>query len=122
MIDIITGTYTIERSKKGSWGDDGNYNNVIEKNFEIDASIQPLTGNMLKQLPEHRRNAENILIYSSEKLFTSDEKNNKSADVINYDDKRFEVFSVKKWADMTDIPHYESMATMVDGQGGGHDE
>lgn len=122
MIDITTGTYEVERATQGGqWGDDGRFQRGSSSFFDIDASIQPATGNMIKQLPEHRRNSESIVIFSEERLFTSDEKSQKAADVITYDGKKFEVFIVKKWSDFTDINHYESIAVMVDGQGGGNE-
>lgn len=117
MIDIETGTYTIERVGAGAWGDDGRYHKGPKSEFEIKASIQPVTGNMVKLLPEHRRNTESVIIFSDERLFPSDEKNGKGADIVNYDGKKFEVFTVKKWAEFTDIPHYETIAIMVDGEG-----
>ena len=122
MIDITTGTYTIERAtSEGSWGDDGRFKRGAKKEFEIEASIQPLTGNMIKLLPEHRRNSESVIIFSSERLFPTDEKSQRAADIVNYDGKKFEVFTVKKWAEFTDIPHYESIAIMEDGQGGANE-
>ena len=117
MIDIATGIYTIESFQKGSWGDDGRYNRGKCEEFEISASVQPLSGSMVKLLPEHRRNSESIVIFSEERLFTSDEKNQIAADIIKYDGKRFEIFKVSKWAGFTDIPHYESVAIMEDGEG-----
>ena len=122
MIDIITGTYSVTRAKgSGQWGDDGKFKRGESKVFDMEASIQPLSGNMIKLLPEHRRNSESVIIFSEERLFTSDEKSQRAADVIEYDEKCFEVFSVKKWSEFTDINHYESIAIMEDGQGGGNE-
>lgn len=122
MIDITTGTYSVTRSKgPGVWGDDGKFQRGQSKVFEIEASIQPLSGNMIKLLPEHRRNAESVIIFSSERLFASDEKSQRAADIVEYDGKKFEIFTVKKWAEFTDIPHYESIAIMEDGQGGANE-
>jgi hypothetical protein len=122
MIDIITGTYSVTRAKgPGQWGDDGKYKRGKSKVFEMQASVQPVSGNMIKLLPEHRRNSESVIIFSEERLFTSDEKSQRAADIIEYDGKCFEVFSVKKWSEFTDINHYESIAIMEDGQGGGNE-
>ena len=121
MIDIKTGTYTIKRFKKGYWDNStGKYSRDEDKEFEIDASIQPITGNDVKLLPEHRRNTESIMIFSNERLFPSDEKSQKAADIVIYDEKRFEVFKSSKWSETTDINHYETIAIMEDGEGGGH--
>lgn len=122
MIDILTGQYSVTRAKQGgTWGDDGRFKKGSSKVFDIEASIQPLSGNMIKLLPEHRRNSESIIIFSEERLFASDEKSQRAADVIEYDGKCFEVFNVKKWSEFTDINHYESIAIMEDGQGGGNE-
>lgn len=122
MIDIATGTYSVTRAKtQGTWGDDGRFKRGAEKVFEMEASIQPLSGNMIKLLPEHRRNAESVIIFSEERLFASDEKSQRAADIVEYDGKRFEVFTVKKWSEFTDINHYETIAIMEDGQGGGNE-
>ena len=123
MIDIPTGTYSVTRAKgPGQWGDDGKFKRGESKVFDMEASIQPLSGNLIKLLPEHRRNSESIIIFSEERLFPSDEKSQRAADVIEYDDKCFEVFNVKKWSEFTDINHYETIAIMEDGQGGGNEK
>lgn len=119
MIDIPTGTYSVERFSEGSWGTDGRYSRGAQANLSIDASIQPISGNMVNLLPEHRRNSESILIFTETRLYGSDEKESTGSDIIIYDGKRYEVFSVKKWAEVTDIEHYECMAQMQDGQGAG---
>lgn len=117
MIDITTGTYTVERYGPGKWLDTGKYERGILESFQMEASIQPATGNMIKILPEHRRSAETNVVYTESRLFISDEKNQKASDVVIYDGKRFEVMNVKKWADITDIPHYECLIVKEDGQG-----
>ena len=123
MIDIPTGTYSVKRFVEGGeWGDDGKYKRGEAKFFDFQASIQPLSGNAIKLLPEHRRNSESVIIFSEERLFTSDEKSQRAADILLYDGKCFEVFNVKKWSEETDINHYESIAIMEDGQGAGNEE
>lgn len=117
MTDIDTGSYLVERYSAGSWGADGKFSRGAKTELQIEASIQPLSGNMIKLLPEHRRNSESIHIFSEERLYPSDEKSQNPSDVVTYDDKKFEIFTVKKWADVTDIPHYESIGIMQDGQG-----
>lgn len=121
MIDIPTGRYKVIRSTgKVTW-ENGRPIKGTETFLDISASIQPVSGNMIKIIPEHRRNQESIVIYSSDRLFTTDEKSGRIADVVEYDGKRFQVFSVKKWAETTDINHYESIAIMEDGQGGANE-
>ena len=117
MIDIPTGDYSVKRFGKGEYDSRGIYVRGEDREFEINASIQPVTGNMVKLLPEHRRNADSIVIYSVEELYSSDEKDGRPADIVIYRGRKYEVFSVKDWSMMTDINHYESVAIMQDGQG-----
>jgi len=121
MTDIDTNIYKVYRFERGEWDSRGIYNRGECDSFDISASIQPISGNMLRLLPEHRRNSEAITIFSEERLFPSDEIEERAADVIIFDRKRFEIFKVKKWAECTDIPHYESIAIMEDRQGAKHD-
>ena len=115
MTDVDTGTYTIRRFEQGVWKDDGRYSRGDFTEFDVDASVQPTTGNMVKQLPEHRRSAESYVIFLEERLFISDEKNQTASDIFFYKGKCFEVMIVKDWAD-TDIPHYECIIVKEDGQ------
>lgn len=119
MIDIPTGTYEVQRFGKGEWADDGTYKKGSLKAFDIEASMQPASGNMIKQLPEHRRSAESYTLFLEEKLFISDEASNQAADIVIYDGRKFEVFMVKNWSVTTDIPHYECLIVKEDGQGNG---
>lgn len=119
MIDIPTEQLTVTRNGEGEWCE-GRYVRGKKKEFEISASVQPLRGNDVKLLPEHRRTAEAVKIYTTDKLRTSDEKNNLAADRILHDGKIFEVHSVMNWSIGTDIPHYKIVAVKEDGQGGGN--
>lgn len=119
MIDIQTKAVTIIRYSKGEWQDDGTFRKNKEKEFEIEVSAQPLTGNQVKLLPEHRRTAESLTVFTETPLFTSDEANQISADIMVYKGKRFEIFTVKDWSEAMDMPHYECIAIKEDGQGGG---
>lgn len=118
MIDIPTEQLTVERHEKGIW-QDGRFVKSELSGFEISASVQPLRGNEVKILPEHRRTSESLKIYTTDQLRTSDELNQLPADVIIHDGKRFEIFSVSNWSIGTDIPHYKIIAVKQDGQGGG---
>jgi hypothetical protein len=120
MIDIPTEQLTVTRNEKGDWCE-GRFERGKTKEFEIEASVQPLRGNEIKQLPEHRRTAEAVKIYTEFKLRTSDEKNQLPADRLLHDGKVFEVHSVMNWSIGTDIPHFKVVAVKEDGQGGGNE-
>jgi len=119
MIDIPTEQLTVERHEAGTWTD-GRFVKGVQSEITIEASVQPLRGNEVKILPEHRRTSEAVKIYTSTKIRTTDEKNQLPADVILHDNKRFEIHSVENWSIGTDIPYYKIIAVKEDGQGGGN--
>ena len=122
MIDIPTETLPVERFAAGAWGLNGKYQKGALENLNVEASVQGLTSNELKLLPEHKRSAESIKLYvfKGDRLRIADEANNLPADIIIHDGKRFEIFKVWNWAIGTDIPHYKCIAVKEDGQGGGN--
>jgi hypothetical protein len=118
----------IRRFNKGIWDqggtDRGRFNSKNCKTFTIKASVQPLTGNEIVQVPEHRRTRETVKIYVFDRLVTSDEKSLKPADIVEHDGKMYEVHSVENWKTggrfSTDLPHYKAVATKIDGEGRGY--
>ena len=119
MIDIPTETLTVERYAAGTWVE-GVFTKGVQSILNVEASVQPLRGNEIKLLPEHRRTAEAIKIYTETKMRTTDELNQLPADVITHDGKRFEIHKVENWFIGTDIPYYKAIAIKQDGQGGGN--
>jgi hypothetical protein len=118
MIKDFGVTITIERYATGSWSN-GRFIKGVKTEFNIVASVQILRGNETLLLPEARRTKENIKIYSEEKLRTTDEKNMTSVDIVVYNNKKYEVHKVDNWvSNDTDIPHYKSIASKIDGEGG----
>lgn len=111
-------TITIERSGGGQWVD-GRYVKNAATQLTIEGSVQPLRGNEVKILPEHRRTEESLKIYTASKLRTTDEANNLPCDVVFYDGKRFEVHNVFNYSISKDIPHYKAILIKQDGEGGG---
>lgn len=113
------GAVTLLRTKIGQWVL-GRYEQGIREETALEASVQALTPNDLLQLPEGRRTRENIKIYTTEKLRTSDENNNTPADNILWRGKLYEVYSVEDWSN-TDLPHYLAIASKMDGEGEGNE-
>jgi len=119
--EFLTDRLTIIRYGKGVWYE-GRYIKGDKEVFNIDACIQPLTPNEIRLLPEHRRNSETIKIYTNKRLFNSDEKNQIAGDIIEHDNKKYEIHEVSNWSIGTDLPHYKSIGVLIDGEGsGGHD-
>lgn len=120
MIDLPTEKLTVKRSGGGSW-QNGRYVQDATADLVVDASVQPLRGNEVLILPEHRRTEESIKLYTTTKLRTTDEKNNLPCDVVVHDGKRFEVHTVFNWSIGTDVPHYKVICIKEDGEGGGNE-
>lgn len=118
ITSLMTETVEIVRSESFTW-DDGNPKRGPEIVIEAVASIQPLRPNEILQLPEHRRTAEHMKMYTYTRVRTSDEKNQLPADRIIHDGKTFEVQSVANWFIGTDLPHYKAICVKLDGEGGG---
>ncbi len=97
----------------------GKYDKGKFRTLKIKASVQPMKPNEILQLPEHRRTSESLKIYTCDRLFTSDESQQRAADVVHHDGKDFEIHSVANWAIGTCIPHYKAIAVKIDGQGRG---
>lgn len=115
MIDIPTVTVSVTRFS-GNWVN-GHYVKSPGETIEIQASIQPMRGNEVLVLPEHRRSERSIKIYSETRFQESDEEHNLPADEFEYDGVIFQVFQCMNWEIGTDIPHYKTIALKKNGQG-----
>lgn len=87
---------------------DGYYVDCAVQTFAIMATVEPLDGNDLLLLAEGERTREAIRIYTASELLTVDTRKTRSADVVTYLGKKFEVHSVKKWTQL--IPHFAVVA------------
>jgi len=123
-----TDQLTVKRYAKGNWDqggrDKGRYDSRKCETFVITASVQPLTGNEIQQVPEHRRTSESVKFYVFDRVYTTDENSLKPADIVEHDGKQFEVHSVENWKTggrfSTDLPHYKAIGVKIDGQGRGN--
>jgi|GEM_PF-1730130 len=77
---------------------------------EITASIQPLTGEDMQELPEARRESEGYNMYTSTQVRTVQEAgSNQNADRVLFFGKEFEVHQVRPWQNNTNftiVNHY----------------
>ena len=96
----------------------GRFKSTSEKRLKARMAVFPLTPNELLRLPEARRTTESLNFYSDERLFTTDEKISRRADLVHVRNKVFEIHSVEDWTN-TDLPHFRSIGVKVDGQGSG---
>ena len=79
----------VKRFGEGEWVD-GYFVNGVETTLDIEANVQPLRGHELLTLPEADRTKESIKVYCVETLKTVDEVGQKKADVIIWEDKRWQ--------------------------------
>jgi hypothetical protein len=120
MIDIPTESIQVIRADGGGWSDaTGRYERGQERRLPAEAmSIQPLTADEIKLLPEGRRTAETLKVYLETKVRCADEKAGTAADRIEHAGKVYEVIAVEDWS-RTDIPHFKAILAKIDGEGGG---
>lgn len=77
------------RQGEGAWVD-GYWVNGTETYLDIEANVQPMRGHELLTLPESDRTKESIKVYCVETLKTVEEVGQTKADVIVWDNKRFQ--------------------------------
>ena len=108
----------VERfTEEGEWVK-GRYREGRTECIMITASVQPMTPKETLLLPEARRTRESLKIYTHERLFTADEKIQRTPDIILHDNKRFEVLQVSNWQIGTCLPHYKAIAVKIEKEGG----
>ncbi len=98
--------YTISRPSDGTWSF-GKYTQGTPTSHTIRASIQPVSGKELDQLPEGDRFKSHIEIYTENSIYVKD--------VITYKDEKFEVIRVSDYSDYC-LEHYEALAIRIDNQ------
>ena len=77
------------RQGEGAWID-GYWVNGAETPLDVEANVQPMRGHELLTLPESDRTKESIKVYCVETLKTVEEVGQTKADVIVWDNKRFQ--------------------------------
>lgn len=95
----------------------GRYREGDAKTRKLNASVQPLSPREVLLLPEGRREKWAVKVFTDEPLFVNDTLAKTTASVITYKCKKFEVHQVSDWSCRTDLPHYESVAILVDPNG-----
>lgn len=70
---------------------------TTDAQFNVTASIQPLTGKDLLRLPEGRRANETRVLFTSTLLYTGDQGSDYEADLVELDGQLWEVQGVEDW-------------------------
>ena len=93
---------------------EGVYQEGATSTFDIVMSVQPLNGKELEILAQGERTKRFVKGYTTTRLYTVKENDSKRADVVAYDDTRFEVQSVERWVD-GNLQHYKTFMAEVNG-------
>lgn len=110
VIDDWGSTYTVTRTTAGT-PTDGVYANGTTSTLSIEASIQPVTGDVLKSLPEGQHVESTRVVYT-----TSELKSNSAGydpDRITIDGEVFEVFQVEKFSAPGFGTHYRALISRM---------
>lgn len=109
---LLNEKITIKREAAGGEYVDGHYVPASDESPAptAKASIQPLTGKEIIQLPESDRIRQPIRIYTDYQLNTKDIVVRKS------DSKEYEIQSVENWAPFGRLQHYKGVGLLVDAQ------
>ena len=92
---FATGVYTVTRQGAGSYDASGDFVPAATSELSVTASIQPVTGQELKVLPEARHGEENRVAYTTTPLRTQGPAG--GPDRLLIDGAVFEVIKVELW-------------------------
>jgi len=99
-------TITLKRRAAGSYVN-GHFVPGAESSSSIEASVQPLTGSEILQLPEADRKKEVWKVFSESEILAND--------TITKSSKNYEVRSVRDFS-VHSISHYEAVMVLIEGQ------
>lgn len=97
IASFSTGTYSVSRTAAGSYVD-GFYVDGGVSSFNIDASIQPVTGRETLAVPEGYRAEETRVVYTTTELRALTPTS--IGDVITYKSEPWEVIKSEQWPDL----------------------
>lgn len=100
---FTTGTYTVTRRAGTGTTTNGHYTKPTTSTLSVDASVQPITGRALKDLPEGMRAEDVKVLYTATELFTVDSGHG-AADVVTIAGEDYRVTKVEPFFVISD--HY----------------
>lgn len=112
MISTWNEKIKVERQVAPKW-DHGRPVDQAPECFFIQATVQRLSAREVLLLPESQRTREIVKVYTSFALQGIPEKTNINADVIVWGDAKYEVSSVEKWQQKTNLTHYKATALKI---------
>jgi hypothetical protein len=110
---LATVPVTVARQQPGTYVK-GRYVEPNPTEFFPVVSVQPVTGKEQLLLPEGVRTRQTVKIYSKMRLMTSSQSTSQRADIVNYKNQNYEVFTVEDW---TDVGGFYKAICVLQGQG-----
>jgi hypothetical protein len=116
LISRFGSTFTVLRYNPGQYIKGHWVGGASMDEFEIIASIQPLTGRELMEQPEGERTRDQIKLYTTSGLHTAVESQQMKADIVVYKNKQYEVTKVESWDFPIDgAAHFKIIAMLKGG-------
>jgi len=110
--DEMFASYTVNRASAAGTFSRGIYQAPATTEVTINASIQPLKGDELQQIPGGQRVKAGYSVFSREEIRTENEETKVPADVIEYGSEELVVVAAAYWAEPTE--HWEGVAARKD--------
>jgi hypothetical protein len=115
---LFTEKVCVIREGKGEYRK-GKWESGDAEEFEINCSMQPLTGDDLKKPEDGERTSEQYNLFCTTELKPAADST--TGDIVSYNGKKFEVIRVERWAGL--IPHFkcvvQSLLAREERPGGG---
>jgi len=105
-------TYTVTRRAAGNYST-GTFVPGVESQFEIEGSVQPLSGSELLLLPEGERVRARCKMYSHAELKTASVKDKTLADRVGVEERDLEVHSVSEFRNSGALSHFKYVLVAV---------
>lgn len=110
FLRLATQSVTLTRYSAGSYDSHGRWVDGSSSQSSISASVQPLSGLELQDLPENRRTDETIAVYSETEIKEGSIQDQRQPDIITHDGKDYEVQRVESWL-MASTPYYKALCS-----------
>jgi len=103
------------RQLPGYYNESGKWIEPQPTSFTIKGTLQPLSPEEIRLLPEGRRTSESYNIFSKTELKLSSIENKTNPDIVLINGVKFEVIKVNKWTNGI-IDHYHIIIVKIDEQ------
>ena len=108
LTSIFKRNVSVIRKGEGSYQDHV-WQNGLDSNFIIRASVHPTPARVLETLPEGYRTKDSFTLYTNTRLISAEDNVNNPDIVILYDNK-YLVAQIKRW-DNSSLSHFEIVVT-----------